>query len=267
VEIAPEVLCQAQRLDGVLRIDPDPGLVHKARDACRDLPMVVHGVELSIGSATGMSGAYLAMLDAFWTSWPFRWHSEHLSFQTVRGGIDVGVPLPLPPTEEAAVLVGSRAHDIVARYPVPFLMENPAHYLPDLPSDPTVVDEFGLMNRVLDLSGCGQLLDLHNLYCNALNFGFDPFAALERVRLDRVVEVHVAGGAWRSGFLMDAHNGQVPGAVWEMLDEVLHRPSAIAGVVFELLDDYVPVFGVKRIESEIERAKAAWSRRAVAEVV
>jgi hypothetical protein len=126
-----------------------------------------------------------------------------------------------------------------------------------------VSDEFGLMNRVLDLSGGGQLLDLHNLYCNAVNFGFDPFAALEHVQLDRVVEVHVAGGAWRDGFLMDAHSGRTPGAVWELFEEVLHRPSAIAGVVFELLDDYVPVLGMQGIEGELKRVKAAWSRRMV----
>lgn len=266
VEITPETLCQARREDGRVRLDVDPARLDRARRTCDGLPIVVHGVELSIGSAHGMNHSYLEMLDEFEHAWPFRWHSEHLSFQTVRdddgNDRDVGIPLPLPATEEAIALVGGRARGIAARYAVPFLLENPAHYLAELPTDPGVDDEFGLMNRVLDVAGCGQLLDLHNLYCNAVNFGFDPLDALGRLGLERVVEIHLAGGSWRDGFLTDGHDGRVPEPVWDMLDQVLARPSAIAGVVFELLDDHVGAFGATMIEGEIDRARTAWSRRA-----
>ena len=137
--------------------------------------------------------------------------------------MNTGVPLPLPATAEAAALVARRARDIQQRYGVPFLLENPAHYFSDLPAEPEVGDEFGLMNRILALSGCRQLLDLHNLYCNAINFDFDPVAALDRVCLERVGEVHVAGGSWRDGFYMDAHDGRVPEPVWDLLDLTLAR--------------------------------------------
>jgi len=232
--------------------------------------MVAHGVELSIGSAHRMNGAYLSMLDSFQILWPFRWHSEHLSFQTVRGtdggDVEVGVPLPLPPTEEAAALVADRAREVAARYRVPFLLENPAHYLADLPCDDVIGDEIGLMNRVVELSGCGQLLDLHNLYCNSVNFGFDPHAALDRVRFDRAVEIHLAGGSQRDGFLTDAHDGRTPEPVWDLLEHALSRPSAVAGVVFELLEEHFDVLGERGIEREIERARGAWSRRVATDV-
>jgi len=205
------------------------------------------------------------MLDALRNEWPFHWYSEHLHFQTVlddNGTVrNTGVPLPLPPTVEAASLVAERAASIRRRYGVPFLLENPAHYLPDLPSDPEIGDEFGLMDRITALSGCGQLLDLHNLYCNAINFGFDPVAALSRVRLDRVGEIHVAGGSWADGFYMDAHDGRVPEPVWDLLELTLSGAPLVRGVVFEILEEYLDRLGPDGIGRELERVRSIWRRR------
>ena len=41
-----------------------------------------------------------------------------------------------------------------------------------------------------------MLLDLHNLYANALNSGRDPAADLLRLPLDRVTAIHLSGGHW-----------------------------------------------------------------------
>lgn len=168
--------------------------------------------------------------------------------------------MPLPPTEEAARLVAVRAAAIRYRYGVPFLLENTAYYLPDLPADPEIGDEFGLMDRIEALSGCRRLLDLHNLYCNALNFGFAPKSALTRIPLDRVLEIHIAGGSWCEGFYMDGHNGRVPGPVWELLELALSRAPGIAGVVFEILEEYVRRLGPDGIARELERARTVWRR-------
>ena len=149
---------------------------------------------------------------------------------------------------------------IQQRYGVNFLLENPAHYLPDLPADQAIGDEFGLMNRITGLSGCGQLLDLHNLWCNAVNFRFDPMAALDQVRLDRVGEIHVAGGSWSDGFYMDAHNGRVPEPVWDLLEHTLSRAPTVRGVVFEVLEEYLGQLGPDGIVLELERARTIWRR-------
>jgi uncharacterized protein (UPF0276 family) len=66
------------------------------------------------------------------------------------------------------------------------------------------------MAAITERGGCGQLLDLHNLYCNAINHGFDAFAAIDRMDLDRVIEIHVADGRWQDGYWMDTHDGRVP---------------------------------------------------------
>jgi uncharacterized protein (UPF0276 family) len=265
VEMTPEKLCRARWDGGFLSLDLVSEKLDHAQNVCRELPLVVHGIELSIGSAAGWNAGYLDMLDRFQQRWPFVWHSEHLSYQTIPmqggGATSIGTPLPLPGSDEAVRIVGERARAINRRYGVPFLLENPAHYLRELQYDAAAIgDEFDLMAAVTDQGGCGQLLDLHNLYCNAINHGFEAHAALDRMRLDRVIEIHIAGGRWESGFWVDAHDSLVPGPVWRLLEAALPRCPNIAGVVFELLDFFAPNVGVQGVAAELRRAREVWQR-------
>jgi len=267
VEVTPEAVCRQRAKGNGVAIEIVPEQMDRARETCAALPMVVHGVELSIGSAHGWNPAYIEMLDRFQTLWPFAWHSEHLGFQTIPGEngavLEVGVPLPVPPTKEAAAMIGSRAATICSRYGVPFLLENPAYYIADLPSDDEIGDDIGLMKAIMDCSPCRLLLDLHNIYCNAMNHGIDPFAAIDRAPLDRVVEIHVAGGASRDGFWMDGHNSRVPEPVWELLEYTLARAPGVAGVLFEMLDDFAVDLGARAIGEELQRAREIWCRARV----
>jgi uncharacterized protein (UPF0276 family) len=264
VEITPEIFHREAIIGGVPHLVPERARYDEARRRCASLPVAMHGVELSIGAAHGMYEPCLTMMDRLRLEWPFLWYSEHLHFQLALGAdgavVNTGVPLPLPATVEAADLVADRAAQLQRRYGVPFLLENPAHYFSDLPADPEIGDEFGLMNRITARAGCGQLLDLHNLYCNALNFGFDARAALDRIALDRVGELHIAGGSWSDGFYMDGHNGRVPEPVWDLLDLTLSRAPHITGVVFEVLEEFLGLLGPDGIARELERARAVWGR-------
>lgn len=262
VEITPEMLARKRQLQDRFVIELVPENVQRAQRACDALPITVHGVELSIGSAHGWNTAYLDMLDEFHHCWPFLWHSEHLGFQTIAAdngdALDVGVPLPLPPTSEAVELVSARCVSVAARYGVPFALENPAHYLPGLPADPEVGDDVGLIRAIVERSGCFHLLDLHNVYCNAINLGCDPFDVINRMALDRVLEIHIAGGSWSDGFWMDAHDGKVPEEVWQLLEYTLPLTPNVAGVVFEMLEEHALRFGVASIAHELERARDIW---------
>src|SRR5260221_3347026 len=206
VEMTPETICRQRPKGHRIAIEIEQSQMDQALRACAALPLVIHGVELSIGSAPGWNGAYIEMLDEFQARWPFVWHSEHLSLQTMEGEdgtrLEVGVPLPLPPTRESAELVAERSAQILQRYGVPFLLENPAHYLPGLPSDLDVGDDIGLMNAIVRSSGCYQLLDLHNIHCNAISHGFDPFTAVGSGRVGFLGGVHGCGGCLCGGFLL-----------------------------------------------------------------
>lgn len=265
VEFTPDVLCR-ERITGARReMRFVPGLLAAALARTADLPVVVHGVELSIGSAGGWNDAYLDILDRFWSLRPFAWHSEHLGFLLAPGtGPEehayIGAPMPLPLTDEALDLVAPRAAALVRRHPAPFLLENGVHYFADLPADHGR-DQVDFLNALTERSGCDLLLDLFNFYCDSVNQSFDPLAALERLNFDRVVEIHVAGGITHEGYLLDAHNAAVPEAVWALVDHVVARAPRLGGITFELLDAAVPELGVRGIVREIERARESWSRR------
>ena len=267
VEISPDILCRPRR--GGRGMQLDPRLLDSARDTCGDLPIVVHGVELSIGSAGRWNDDYVAILEAFQRTWPFQWHSEHIHFQTIdlgdgRGETDIGVPLPLPFSREAADLVAERAAALGALFGVPFCLENGAHYLGELPCSDGIADESAFLNRIAVGGDCGLLLDLHNLYCNAINNGIDAMAMIDRLRLDRVCELHVAGGHWANGYRLDSHNGRVPEPVWVLLDEVLPRCPNLGGVLFEIMPDHALEAGTGLIAEEIVRARRAWEQHKTA---
>ena len=263
VEITPETLCRQRPARTTTQIEIVPDRLATAQATCAGLPVVIHGVELSIGSAHGLNNAYLEMLDCFQKEWPFAWHSEHLGFQTIAGDnnstLEIGVPLPMPATVEAVDLVASRSATIQQRYSVPFLLENPAHYFSALPADAEIGDEYRFLTAFTEKSGCYLLLDLHNLYCNAVNHHFNARDVIDTLPLDRVIEIHVAGGSWRDGFWMDAHDGRVPEPVWELLEYVLPMAPNVGGVVFELLEDYAVRLGTSAIEGELRRAWQIWN--------
>lgn len=263
-EVSPDMLCREDQTAG---LRPDPRLFAEALECCAERPVVAHGLGLSIGSAAGWNEGYLAVLDEFHRLVPFAWHSEHLGFMTAAwpggGPLHAGIPLPLPFTDEALELLAPRAALLGRRYGVPFLLENLTYYLPDLPADGGR-DEVGFLNDLADRSGCGLLLDLYNFHCNAVNLGFDARAALERLNLNRVVEVHLAGGVAKDGFLLDVHSDIVPGPVWELFEWVAPRAPHLAGVVYELMEQALPVVGIGGIRRQLERVREVWDGAAVA---
>jgi uncharacterized protein (UPF0276 family) len=260
-EISPDVLCR-ERVDGTRRsLNYDPPLLEDALETTASRPVVVHGLGLSIGSVSGWGEGYLTILDQFHDLRPFPWHSEHLGFMLTTDAAGrpthTGVPLPLPFSREAIDLIAPRAAALGQRYGVPFLLENLTYYLPELPVERDR-DEVAFLNDLAEESGCGLLLDLYNFHCNAVNFGFDPRAALARLRLDRVVEVHLAGGATHDGFLLDVHSREVPEPVWDLFGWLAPRLPNLSGVVYELLEQALPLVDVDGVGRQVERIHRVW---------
>jgi uncharacterized protein len=263
IELAPEQFHRESRRGGKVELVTETAMLEAARRQCGSLPTVIHGLALSIGSAHGFNEICLDMVERFIRDWPCEWYSEHLHFQTrLNHGrqVEIGVPLPLPAIRESVDLVSERAAMVQRRLGLPFLLENMAHYFTDLPADDEVMDEVGLMNQITQRAACGQLLDLHNLHCNAINFGFDAATALDRIALDRVVEIHIAGGQWQDGYYTDAHDRGVPKRVWELLDLTLAKAPNVAGVVFEILPEHLSRFGTDAVANELMLARRVWQR-------
>ncbi len=155
---------------------------------------------------------------------------------------------PLPFSDESIEIVANNIRKIKAFIPVPFLMENISYYF-SIPG--STMSEAEFISRVVEVADCGLLLDLTNVHTNAINHGYDPFEFLRSLPLERVVEIHVAGGLMMDGVLIDSHSSAVPEAVWDLLRFVLPR-SPVKGVVLER-DEDVP--SLEELSQELDVAR------------
>jgi uncharacterized protein (UPF0276 family) len=209
--------------------------------------LIPHGLDLSLGSAEGLDDAYVdAVAELVARVDPPYW-SEHIAF-TRAGGIDIGHLAPLPWTEEALDVLCRNIAEVQRRIPRPFILEN-ITYATILPGAEMSEGEF--LARLTERTGCGLLLDVTNLYTNAVNFGLDVGEMLDAFPMEHVVQLHFAGGEWYDGVLIDTHGAPTPEPVWELLAEVLRR-APVKGVILER-DENLPPFA--EIAAEAARAR------------
>ncbi|MDB4947747.1 MAG: hypothetical protein JWM27_396 [Gemmatimonadetes bacterium] len=227
----------------------------------RRLPIVGHSVGLSIGSAEMFDDEHVRQIADWQRRYRMAWHSDHLSFLRVKG-LDAhsqlaGLPIPVPYDHEVLDLLAQRVEQVQRAVPVPFLLENNVYYV-DLPDQDMTEPEF--LNRLMHRTGCGLLLDVHNVHCNATNHGFDPREFIHALDLTRVVEVHIAGGSDMAGMYTDSHAGPVAEPVWELLDDVVAHAPNLCAVTFEFDESYFPALKSAGVRAELRHAREVWER-------
>ncbi|MBI1791006.1 MAG: DUF692 domain-containing protein [Acidobacteria bacterium] len=214
--------------------------------------LIPHGLDLSLGSAGGLDLGYLKKLATLIRRVGCPWWSEHIAFMRA-GGVRVGHLAPLPYTREAVDTICRNLAVVREAIERPLILENIAYQVV-LPGDGRSEPEF--LAEILERSGCGLLLDVANLHANAINHGFDPRAWLDRIPLDRVVQLHFAGGHWKDGELIDSHSRKVDEAVWDLMDAVLAR-APVRGVVLER-DEKIPP--IEELLPDLERVRRTGAR-------
>lgn len=222
------------------------------------LPMVSHHIGLSIASAIPTDTDYVTQMAAWAERWQAHWLSEHLAFVAIdegHGPTAAGLALTAPFDREILDLAVERARYVIERTQAPFLLENSPYYVTFDDSD---MREAEFLNRFCADSGGGLLLDLHNLYCNVVNYGFSGHRFLDELELANVIEVHIAGGSELGGMYADSHSGVPPEPVWDLLDDLVGRAPNLRGITFEFHDSYLPLIGFDGIADVIARARHAW---------
>lgn len=250
VELTPDTMVAFRGGRPVL----DRTLLGPLRDHAADVTFAVHGIGLSIASASGWQGWYLGVLDELFEALDIAWHSDHLGYTHV-DGLDVGSMLVPPRTEEALDLICERVELLRARFGCPFLLENVAGLLPDPGGTHSPA---GFLNELAARSGCGLLLDVFNLRCDEANHGLDVAAFLAELDLTHVRELHVADGVRRDGFLLDVHCAPTEPATVELARHVLHRAPAVDALTFEVLPHAVAEMGgAEAVAAELTQLSAA----------
>lgn len=160
--------------------------------------------------------------------------SEHVAF--VRAdGVEAGHLLPIPRTEASLNVVVENIEKVKACLSVPLALENIASLL-EWPGAEMTETEF--FTEVLERTDTLMLLDVANVHANTTNHGGDPLSFLNRIPLDRLAYVHVAGGIGHDSLYHDTHSHPVTRPVLDILEELCRRVY-VPGVLLER-DDRFP---------------------------
>jgi uncharacterized protein len=190
----------------------------------RDIPISLHGVGLSLGSAEGLDQAHLDRIRQVAERIEPDLTSEHIAW-SINGGTYLADLLPLPMTEEALAVVCRHVDHVQSTLGRRILVENPSTYMQFRHS---TIPEWEFMAAVAARTGCGILCDVNNIYVSAKNHGWDPLAYLAALPPDAIDEVHLAGHSIRQladgGTLrIDDHASRVINEVWSLYEEALRK--------------------------------------------
>jgi uncharacterized protein (UPF0276 family) len=227
-----------------------PEALREARGLREMWPLAVHGVKTSLGSAEGFDRDRARKLARVARDVRGACVSEHVAFVRA-GGVEIGHLTGLPFTREAIDVVARNVDGVRRLLPdVPLLLENVAWAF-RWPDD--AMDEGDFHAEVVAATGCEMLLDVGNLYANAVNSGRDPVELLGRYPLERVAMLHVAGGIFEEGFYYDTHAHPVPEGVFDLVARVLGSCGDVPMVLER--DARFPPFG--ELTAEISRLTEA----------
>jgi len=200
----------------------------------RDLPVVLHGVSLSIGATEPLDERYLASLRRLVDRIEPALVTDHLCWGR-HGGRYVHDLWPLPYTEEALAHVVGRLGPVQELLGRRIALENVSSYVAYRDSTMT---EWEFLAAVAERADCGILLDVNNVHVSAHNHGFDPHAYLAGLPADRVVQIHLAGHEDLGAYLLDSHDAAVPEPVWALYREAVARFGQVPTLVE--WDDRIP---------------------------
>jgi len=204
-----------------------PGQIRELEEVCEVFPVIPHGIGLSIGSQS-LDEEYLKEIKRVSDVTGSPYYSEHLAM-TRAPGIDIGHLSPLwfvGPVLRATADNVLRVQDFLKK---PIILEN-VTYLLAVPD--AVMTQAEFFARLVEATGCGVLLDVTNVYINSVNHHFDPVAFIKEMPLDRIVQVHLAGGYMHNGLMIDAHSEAVDEGSWSLL-ETLMELTMVKGSILE----------------------------------
>jgi uncharacterized protein (UPF0276 family) len=214
-------------------------------------PFVNHGLSLSIGGPGPLDREYLGRLRRFLDEHGVLLYSEHLSYCSDDGHLYDLMPIPF--TEAAVRHVAERVRQVQDALGRRIALENVSYYA----ATGAEMREIEFLNAVLEQADCDLMLDVNNVYVNAINHGYDAREFLAGVPAARVVYMHVAGHYVEAEDLrVDTHGSDVCDPVWQLLGDA-YRHCGVKPTVLERDFNIPPLDVLMREVATVRRVQAA----------
>jgi uncharacterized protein (UPF0276 family) len=212
----------------------------------RERPLSLHGVGLSLGSASEPDPDHLAALKRLVERFEPALVSEHLAWSRLDGRSFPDL-LPVPRTHESLKHLSAnigRVQDALGRQ---ILIENPSHYLP---LQHHQWSETSFLRELARRSGCKLLIDVNNVAVGANNVGFDASAWLSEIPASLVGEIHLAGHSLDADgrLLIDSHDAPISEKVWNLYEGFIAEIGPRATLIER--DGNVPAFAELMLERD-----------------
>jgi uncharacterized protein len=231
-------------------------------------PVSLHGVGLGLGSAVGVDSWHLDQLARLVKRIDPVRVSDHACFARGRvlhpeyGAQPVHASdlLPVPFTQEALDVMCRNVHCVQERLERALLVENLSAYVSFAASD---MDEVQFLSDLVKRTGSQLLLDVNNLYVNALNRQLagaiqDPVQAccawLDQISPGAVGQLHVAGHCAMEDIVIDDHGSVVADSVWQIYRHAIARFGPVPTLVE--WDTDIPPLDVLLDQAELARQHA-----------
>lgn len=209
-------------------------------------PVSLHGVGLSLGSAQGIDTWHLERLARLVDHIDPVRVSDHACFarsawaapaQDAAVQVHASDLLPVPFVNAALQTMADNVQRVQDRLRRPLLVENLSAYVHWGQAD---MDEPTFLNALAERTGCQLLVDVNNIYVNALNARLrghtqEPLHAckawLDAIHPGHVAELHVAGHIDCGDIVIDNHGSPVQAPVWALFEHALLRFGAVPTLV------------------------------------
>jgi uncharacterized protein (UPF0276 family) len=170
--------------------------------------------------------------------------------------------LPIPFSKAALGVLCSNVVQVQDRLKRTIAVENLSAYFAWKPSD---FSEPQFLSELTRRSGCQLLVDVNNIYVNALNEvkagkSINPLqscqAWLDQIPANAVAEIHVAGHTTMQDIVIDDHSCAVANAVWELYVHAYQRFWPANPSLQTLVEWDTDIPSLDALIGEVAKAKA-----------
>ncbi|HVY46383.1 MAG TPA: DUF692 domain-containing protein [Minicystis sp.] len=192
------------------------------------MPVYAHGVCLSIGGPDPFRDDYMRELKELLDVLNPAYFSDHCCYAS-GGGIEFHDLLPMPFNEDAAKHIARRAREVQDRLERPLVLENISYYA-EMPTSTMTEGQF--ISMALEEFDGGLLLDVNNIFVNAVNTGRPAREILRELPLHRARHIHLAGHKRvQPDLAIDDHGAAVIPEVWALYREAIELCGPIPTLI------------------------------------